>query len=137
MGAASSIGAGANWFAMQRPRSPAPVPLARVPSFEPAPPVEFKARLRLKPCLWLGCRVSGFTESRAGYPMLRFENFPWVVVLDRATGTMLCHRRWGERKNWPESILVTDIVAVGDMFNVSITERMHENTCRVRARIII
>lgn len=133
MGAVSSVGAGGNWLMMQRPRGRSRWPDDLIND----EPREFKAHLRLKPCLWLGCRVSGHTGSPSGWPMLRFDNFPWLVLLDRTTGNVLCRRKWGERENWPQEILAADLVPVGTMFNIRVKERLHDDICRVDTRIIL
>lgn len=101
---------------------------------------EFRTRLRMKPRLWLDCKVKELMvrpSRHGGYVMIRFENFPWLTVLDRMTMRALATRKYGPVESWPRDIQPEDLLPIGTLLNVKARSVEHEGMCHVSPRIML
>lgn len=99
---------------------------------------EFRARLRIKKCLWVGCKFSHAMPTKSGRAwMLHFSNFPWAVVLDSVSTRILATRKYGEQYNWPDNIGVYDLIEIGQQFCISVAPYTHDGKVYIMCRLVL
>lgn len=97
----------------------------------------FSTKLRLKPCLWLGCRVKDLMLSESGRIwLISFDNFPWRVSLDRVSARILAERLYGP-DYWAPAVNARNLVRPGDLFCVSVRSVEHDSKTYIESRLVL
>lgn len=93
-----------------------------IKSFNKPAPKQFKARLRLKEEMWLGCKVSGYSNEQR-VPGIKFSNCPWILYPIRWEWYTLYNRFIIAYGHTPQSIF--DVFPLDSLWHLKVKAVAH------------